>query len=331
MRHRRRNRGARSTNADQAPLKRAWSRAPAQPHVEQNGPDAPSKVLIDGQPVIPSSAPFDIEQAEARPTPPPLPAPDPEPQPQPEPVPQPESVIQPPPVVQPEPFIHSEPAIAEVPEPAAGQRSAGPATALPEALPDPTPQPEPGPDPAPLPEPAMARAPAHAAVESAAGPELSEPAPSPDPTPEPSPDPTPEPKHAEAKEARRRSPSISTETEELLPAERPVTLGAAPGDRHGQPEGWGGQDHHHRQSRGGPGRDRTTGSWSSISIHRATPPPDWASTPGTSSCPCTTSSCGTRPSRTASSPPASRTSSWRRPPSTWPGSRSSWCRPSAGR
>jgi chromosome partitioning protein len=195
-----------------------------EPHVEQNGPDAPSKVLIDGQPVIPSSAPFDIEQAEARPTPPPLPVSDPEPQPQPEPVPQSEPVIQAPPVVQPEPFIHSEPVIAEVPEPAAGQRSAGPATALPEALPDPTPQPGPGPDPEPLPEPAMARAPAHAAVESAAGPELSEPAPSPDPTPGPSPELTPEPKHAESKEARRRSPSISTETEELMPAERPVTL-----------------------------------------------------------------------------------------------------------
>ena len=34
----------------------------------------------------------------------------------------------------------------------------------------------------------------------------------------------PSPKHAVADEARRRSPSISTETEELLPAERPVTL-----------------------------------------------------------------------------------------------------------
>jgi len=62
----------------------------------------------------------------------------------------------------------------------------------------------------------MARAPAHAAVESAAEPELSEPSPSPEPSPEP--------KHVVSKEARRRSPSISTETEELLPAERPVTL-----------------------------------------------------------------------------------------------------------
>ena len=35
-------------------------------------------------------------------------------------------------------------------------------------------------------------------------------------------------------------------------------------------------------------------------------------------------------SRTASSPPASRTCSWRRPPSTWPASRSSSSRPSAG-
>jgi chromosome partitioning protein len=79
-----------------------------------------------------------------------------------------------------------------------------------------------------VPEPAMTRAPAHAAVESAAGPELAAPAPSPEPTPAPSPEPTPapgpEPKHAVANEARRRSPSISTETEELLPAERPVTL-----------------------------------------------------------------------------------------------------------
>jgi chromosome partitioning protein len=201
-----------------------------EPQVDQNGPDAPSKVLIDGLPVIPSSAPFDIEQTETRPAPPPLPVPDPDPQP--EPVIQPASVIQQEPVSQPDPVIQQEaviqpaPVIAEVPEPSVGQWAAEPATAQPEALPDPTPQPEPEPEP--VPEPALARAPAHAAVESAVGPELSEPATSHEPTPEPSPEPNhepiPEPKHAVSKEARRRPPSISTETEELLPAERPVTL-----------------------------------------------------------------------------------------------------------
>jgi chromosome partitioning protein len=155
-----------------------------EPQVDQNGPDAPSEVLIAGLPVIPSSAPFDIEQAESRPTPPPLPIPDPEPQPQPGPIPEPE-----------------------------------PATTQPQALLDPTPRPEPEP------EPAMARAPAHAAVEPAAGPGLSEPAPSPELAgPGPTPAPSPEPKHAVPKVPQRRSPSISTEAEALLSAERPVTL-----------------------------------------------------------------------------------------------------------
>ena len=63
---------------------------------------------------------------------------------------------------------------------------------------------------------------------------------------------------------------------------------AAPGDRHRQPEGRRGQDHHHGQPRSRPGRDGATGSWSSTSIPRATPPRDWASRPATSSCPCTT-------------------------------------------
>src|SRR3984885_5834691 len=146
MRHRRRNRGAGPPNADQAPAQEGIEQSSGEPPVDQNGPDAPSKVLIDGQHVIPSSAPFDIEQAEARPTPPPLPVPDPGPQPQREPVPQPEPVIHPPPLVQPEPVI------AEVPEPAVGQWSTGPATALPEALPDPTPRPAPAPDTEPAPE-----------------------------------------------------------------------------------------------------------------------------------------------------------------------------------
>ena len=95
MRHRRRNRGARPANGDQARAQEGMEQSSGEPQVDQNGPDAPSKVLIDGLPVIPSSAPFDIEQTETRPTPPPLPAPDPEPQPEPEPVPQPEPVIQP--------------------------------------------------------------------------------------------------------------------------------------------------------------------------------------------------------------------------------------------
>jgi chromosome partitioning protein len=165
-------------------------------------------VLIAGLPVIPSSAPFDIEQAESRPTPPPLPIPDPEPQPQPGPIPEPE------PVIQPEPSV-----IAEVPEPALEPSVAEPATTQPQALLDPTPRPEPEP------EPAMARAPAHAAVEPAAGPGLSEPAPSPELAgPGPTPAPSPEPKHAVPKVPQRRSPSISTEAEALLSAERPVTL-----------------------------------------------------------------------------------------------------------
>jgi chromosome partitioning protein len=159
-----------------------------EPQVDQNGPDAPSEVLIAGLPVIPSSAPFDIEQAESRPTPPPLPIPDPEPQPQPGPIPEPE------PVIQPEPAV-----LAEVPEPALEPSVAEPATTQPQALIDPTPRPEP--------EPAMARAPAHAAVE-----------------PGPTPAPSPEPKHAVPKEPQRRPPSISTEAEALLSAERAVTL-----------------------------------------------------------------------------------------------------------
>ncbi len=228
MRHRRRNRGARSAIADQAPAQEGIEQSSGEPQVDQNGPDAPSRVLIDGLPVIPSSAPFDIEQAESSPAPPPPPVPDPEPQPQPEPVVQPASVFQPEPVPQPDPVIQPAPVIAEVPPPAVAQWVAEPATAKPEAIADPTPRPEPQPDPEPVPEPAMARAPAHAAVESAAGPELSEPAPSPEPSPAPtaapSPEPPPDPKHAVSVEARRRSPSISTETEELLPAERPATL-----------------------------------------------------------------------------------------------------------
>jgi chromosome partitioning protein len=207
-----------------------------EPQVDQNGPDAPSGVRIAGLPVVPSSAPFDIEQSEARATPLPLPVPDPEPQPHPEPVPQPE------PVIQPEPAV-----IAEVREPAFEQSLAEPATTQPQALPDPAPRPEPEPEP--VPEPAMARAPAHAAVEPTAGPDLAEaapsppslapspdlaeaapsPAPSPDlaeaaPSPAPAPPPTPEPKHAVPKEPQRRAPSISTETEALLPADRPETL-----------------------------------------------------------------------------------------------------------
>ena len=177
-----------------------------EPQVDQNGPDAPSEVLIAGLPVIPSSAPFDIEQAESRLTPPPLPVPDPEPQPQPGPIAEPE------PVIQPESAV-----IAEVPEPALEPSVAEPATTQPQALPDPTPRPEP--------ELAMVRAPAHAAVEPAAGPGLSEPASSPELAgPGPTPAPSPEPKHAVPKEPQRRSPSISTEAEALLPAERAVTL-----------------------------------------------------------------------------------------------------------
>jgi Mrp family chromosome partitioning ATPase len=214
MRHRRRNRGARPANADQAPAQEGMEQSSGGPQVDQNGPGAPSEVLIGGLPVTPSSAPFDIEQTETRSAPPPLPVPDPEPQPQPEPV------IQPEPASQPEPVTQPEPVMAEIPEPAVAQWAAEPATAQPEALPDPTPRPEPEPQPEPAPEPAMARAPAHAAVDSAAEPELSEPAPSPEPIPEPS----PEPKHAVPKEPRRRPPSISTEAEALLSAERAVTL-----------------------------------------------------------------------------------------------------------
>src|ERR1700733_1425690 len=168
MRHRRRNRGAGPANADQAPAQEGIEQSSGEPPVDQNGPDAPSKVLIDGLPVIPSSAPFDIEQAESRPAPPPLPVTDPEPQPHPEPIPQPEpviqtaSVFQPEPVSQPDPVIQPAPVIGEVPEPAVAQWVAEPAA----ALPDPTPRPEPQPDPEPVPEPVMARAPAHAAVES---------------------------------------------------------------------------------------------------------------------------------------------------------------------
>jgi len=188
MRHRRRNRGANPANANQAPAQGGMEQDSGEPQVDQNGPDAPSEVLIAGLPVIPSSAPFDIEQAESRPTPPPLPIPDPEPQPQPGPIPEPE------PVIQPEPAV-----LAEVPEPALEPSVAEPATTQPQALIDPTPRPEP--------EPAMARAPAHAAVE-----------------PGPTPAPSPEPKHAVPKEPQRRPPSISTEAEALLSAERAVTL-----------------------------------------------------------------------------------------------------------
>ena len=48
MRHRRRNRGARPANGDQAPAQEGMEQSSGVPHVDQNGPDAPSKVLIDG-------------------------------------------------------------------------------------------------------------------------------------------------------------------------------------------------------------------------------------------------------------------------------------------
>ena len=262
MRHRRRNRGARPTNADQAPAQEGMEQSSGEPHVDQNGPDAPSKVLIDGQPVMPSSAPFDIEQSRSPSHSPTLAG---------------TGSRTTTPAGAGTPTRARHPAGIGHPTRAGHRRDTGACGGAMggRAGDGPTRSPSRSDPPASArAEPRTRAGTSHGAGAGARCSRVRRRAGAVDePTP-PSPSkPSPEPKHVESKEARRRSPSISTETEELLPAERPVTLDLPRVIAIANQKGGVGQDHHHREPGRGPGRASTTGSWSSTSIRRATPPP----------------------------------------------------------